>query len=502
MNQLYVFYWQVHYERQHLYDENCGLETDDCLNLDGTVHSNIQCTAQETCSNLTSPVLTCNYLRPSGSTFTFYNQDPGPGSHPCGISSVAVDEEPGDFQYTSPTDASQHYTYSYVNGSQVEQRTANTTHKLSQEFTTRELKDKTASSLPPYSGSFDCAPFPPNCGGGGPQCIPFQPGQGCIGSALADLSSNEVSYTIRRFKFRFDLSFVPIAGTVIHWMRRFTPADGGAVIDQPVWWTVPVGWAQPFTETFEQLEPRVNGTITIEDAAVVSGYDPSGARAVRDEPPPDAQCPTPLGDHEWGRNDACSVDLAISACSDGHNWHAVLTGVTGHYTKRARLLPGVQEVTGPNGNTTEGNFCDQVAQLDAHGNLQNTQWYMLGAIWAHEGIHEMHAQPSLEEIAFGSNDVLAALTVPDYGQAREIAIEEMLSSATYSTAVADASVAWDALWDLFAQKDDINTPTDHGKFTGPTWDAEEDVVRPMIEGICGWKRIQGWQQSCGICDQD
>jgi hypothetical protein len=74
---------------------------------------------------------------------------------------------------------------------------------LSNEYTTEMLISNTVAALPPYPGTFTGA---------------------C--SAYRNLSSDETSYSIQRFKYKFTFATATQPFT-IYWVERFTPAGNG-----------------------------------------------------------------------------------------------------------------------------------------------------------------------------------------------------------------------------------------------------------------------------------
>jgi len=113
-----------------------------------------------------------------------------------------------------------------------------TNETLSNEYTTAMLISNTGGVLPSYPGTFTGA---------------------C--SAYRDLTSDETSYSIQRFKYKFtfDAAVQPFA---IHWVERFTPDDGGAPIDTSQSEVISIGATESTVR--EVLEPNSNGTITVE----------------------------------------------------------------------------------------------------------------------------------------------------------------------------------------------------------------------------------------------
>lgn len=95
--------------------------------------------------------------------------------------------------------------------------------------------------------------------------LPEEPdGEGCVASR--DLSEDETSFTIEKFRYRF--GFTPPASGHWHlaWVERFTPEGGGSPTDTPMsfdWDEVTTG-AQ-FTDWFDVDVPATDGETTIED---------------------------------------------------------------------------------------------------------------------------------------------------------------------------------------------------------------------------------------------
>lgn len=110
---------------------------------------------------------------------------------------------------------------------------------LSDEYTTAELKSNTIADLPPYDGSF-----------GSSSC-----------TASANLASDESSYAITRFEYKF--TFSPIANNFILSWNEHTEFDGGGSSDNHRSTTVSTGEVE--TGVFVCTEPSANGTTTITD---------------------------------------------------------------------------------------------------------------------------------------------------------------------------------------------------------------------------------------------
>jgi hypothetical protein len=127
---------------------------------------------------------------------------------------------------------------------------------LSNEYTTEMLIANTEAALPPYPGTFTGT---------------------C--SAYRDLSSDETSYTIRRFRYKFTFP----AGTqpfVIHWVERFSPNGGGPPSDTQQSEEISIGATE--SSVHEVLEPNSNGTTTIEDVHVDAATPVIERASIRD----------------------------------------------------------------------------------------------------------------------------------------------------------------------------------------------------------------------------
>lgn len=197
-----------------------------------------------------------------------------------------------------------------------------------------------------------------------------------------------------------------------------------------------------------------------------------------------------LGSNDWGLTYPESVEITISACNDGVKWNAQVQAVIGHYSIQTRLLPGVTEVTGPGGNTTSSNYCQQMNNLMTLGNSPVT-WYMLQAVKDHEAVHESHFFGSLAKIATPLKTAIEALSVPATGQDEPTAIAAIKALSAYATLKANAQPNW-------YNRILIDVTGDHGTLS-PTEQAEWKVVNPMKVGICSYSKTQSGWPACGIC---
>jgi len=109
---------------------------------------------------------------------------------------------------------------------------------LSEEYTTALLVSTTIAALPPYLGTYfgSC-------------------------SAVRNLSSDESSYSIQRFKYKFTIPTALSNDLHIYWTERFTPIGGGSPTDTAKNTVIGVGSTE--SSLFEVLEPSTNGTTTV-----------------------------------------------------------------------------------------------------------------------------------------------------------------------------------------------------------------------------------------------
>ena len=131
---------------------------------------------------------------------------------------------------------------------------ASGTTVLSDEYTTQELIQNTIAALPPYPGT-----FAGTCSGYG------------------NLSSDETSYTIRRFKYKFTFPTATQSFT-INWLERFTPDGGGSPTDTVKWERISIGATE--SSVHEPPDPSSNGTVTIEDVVAVQIVPGAGVAGV------------------------------------------------------------------------------------------------------------------------------------------------------------------------------------------------------------------------------
>ena len=195
----------------------------------------------------------------------------------------------------------------------------------------------------------------------------------------------------------------------------------------------------------------------------------------------------------------------------GDKWYPYIERVEGEYFFDYRLIDGQQEVTGPGGNTTVDNYCEQVMVLGSipkynHGpDYQNYYdreqaagqpiWYMLEAVREHEKVHE----PNVIDAYFKDiQDSLFAvieneLVFDDQPQKSFSEIENenfVIVDLVLEQVAFQASKIWlkNAL---------VRAERDHDP-GGAAEQAEYAVINPMIEQICNHSKLANWQ----VCDPD
>jgi hypothetical protein len=192
---------------------------------------------------------------------------------------------------------------------------------------------------------------------------------------------------------------------------------------------------------------------------------------------------------DWGLTWPETVEETVSAAKVGAKWRADLTDLKGHYSMQTRLLPSVQEVTGPTGNTTHQNFCVQLRDLNALGYGRKPAWFMVAAVVAHENVHAAGMLPGLERAAPLIQADFNRATIPDAtGMTAATALSDLKTTRRFAKAKRQMHSRWiDEVTDLIQY--------DH---EGPTDDAEHAVLDPMMTTICDHSREMKWA-ACDTC---
>ena len=184
-----------------------------------------------------------------------------------------------------------------------------------------------------------------------------------------------------------------------------------------------------------------------------------------------------------------TVDVNISACTDGTDWTAITTSIIGNYSLQAVILAHQSEPSVAISNTT--NFCSMVTGLNNLGIPGGSvQWYMQAAVQAHEEVHLAHFEPGLETVASQIEALFEVLSVPDAGQTQVAAIRGIKALANFSMEENKARTLW-------FNEDGTRLANDHNP-GGPTDQAEQGVVNPMINNIC-MARTAAERSTCPVC---
>lgn len=202
---------------------------------------------------------------------------------------------------------------------------------------------------------------------------------------------------------------------------------------------------------------------------------------------------TTLDPGDMGRVFPENIEVRLKMVENGGIWHPIITGLTGHYSVQTRLLPGMKEVTGPGGNTTEDNYCAQIKDLSSMA-LSYVDWFMEDAILAHERFHATKVRKALISpvVIKPLEKSIADLAFPKNSLAfNENVAEVMLRmDKRFELAVFDAELAWiDHFISLIK--------ADHGdpKGTGPAYKEERKIIMPMIYKIRKHAKASHWS-SC------
>ncbi len=193
-------------------------------------------------------------------------------------------------------------------------------------------------------------------------------------------------------------------------------------------------------------------------------------------------------------------------------WYPYIDKVEGEYFFDWRLIEGQQEVTGPGGNTTEDNYCEQIMVMGSipkynHGpdyrNYYDRQkaagqpiWYMLEAVRAHEKVHE----PDVID-AFLNGGLKDSITL--YLK-KELIFDDQ-PHKSFSEIENENFVILDYAIDriqneLIERWLDIALKyagRDHNP-GGAAEQAEYVVIDPMIDQICNYAKIGKWK----TCEPD
>jgi hypothetical protein len=193
-----------------------------------------------------------------------------------------------------------------------------------------------------------------------------------------------------------------------------------------------------------------------------------------------------MGACTWGITEPDPLVVTTNTCEDGGDWHLRVMGVVSRIRTFSRQLTGQQEPT--TANSTAGNFCDQVGDLDALGRCAGN-WYMLSAVKAHENVHVNEWKTSFPTDWPAQKAIIDGITVPAAGATTTgaAATTAMRGSANFTNAVQTdrASGNFPTFWGIA----DPNANTDA---------AERAVVDPRIRQLCKHADAKGWG-ACAAC---
>jgi len=199
-----------------------------------------------------------------------------------------------------------------------------------------------------------------------------------------------------------------------------------------------------------------------------------------------------LGPLDWGLTFPENVQVGLDVFVNGAVWQPVLTEVVGNYSMQTRLLPGVNEATGPGGNTNAGNYC---AQINGLNSLVGPNWYMLAAVLAHERVHARQFRPALihPSVIGPLEAALEAITVPVGFFTPTAGLAEFFIrlDPAFQAALNAAQANWLA-------RILVLVAGDHNP--GGRTDMEEHaIVDPMRRRICAHARSNGFPACPPLC---
>ncbi|QDH80411.1 DUF4157 domain-containing protein [Echinicola soli] len=203
-----------------------------------------------------------------------------------------------------------------------------------------------------------------------------------------------------------------------------------------------------------------------------------------------------LGAGVWGLTFPENVQVNLEVIDNGAVWQPVIVGVTGNYSLQTRLLPGVSEVTGPGGNATAANYCNQINDMNSL-TLAGGNWFMESAVVAHERVHAEKFRDALIDpsVLTPLETAIEGVTIPKHFAPNAGFAELMIRvSPTYLTALSDAQTNW--LNQIL-----VLVGGDHGapRGTGPTYSAEREILNPMIRRICHHAKANRWPSCPPLC---
>ena len=199
-----------------------------------------------------------------------------------------------------------------------------------------------------------------------------------------------------------------------------------------------------------------------------------------------------LGPH-YGLTYPEFVQPHFKANKKDDKWFPKVDSIFGFYSMQTVILGHQTEITGPGGNTTEANYEDQVdALIDLGIPGGNHNWYMKSAVVAHEKVHAAKFKPALETVVEKIAEEIEKVSIADAEDMDEgKAWLQLQNEAAFTTAVEAGNQTW--LAEILTQ-----VAGQHSS-GGPTDQAEQAVVDPMIEKICEHAEAENWagHETCG-----
>jgi hypothetical protein len=208
---------------------------------------------------------------------------------------------------------------------------------------------------------------------------------------------------------------------------------------------------------------------------------------------PGAAATQALGPGVYGLTFPERVDVKISAVLNKATgrWSPRVLTLTGRFSMQTRLLPGQSEITGPGGNTTSANFCDQATNLSSIGNTLGNTWYVIEAVRRHEAVHAQRFAPALKDAEPTITADIQAVSIPDApGMKKAAAVAALTADPAFQAEVTKAQQTW--LASIL-----VRVAGDHAA-GGPTDKAEQKVTEPLRKTICKHAKKKKWP-ACPAC---
>lgn len=188
----------------------------------------------------------------------------------------------------------------------------------------------------------------------------------------------------------------------------------------------------------------------------------------------------------WGITSPDPLKVSTITCRDGAVWRLRVRSVVSDVRTFSRQLPGQAEPT--LGNSTAGNFCAQVTDLNALGHCAGN-WYMLAAVRAHEAVHVTEWRTSFNSNWPALKAAIEGLSVPASGATKQRgpATAALKALAGFTNALQTSIANFPAFWGIADPNANTNA-------------AERVIVAPQIRALCVNARNRGWAPGgCQVC---